>query len=143
MWRGGGGYFSPGKRSLQARGRPGVAPSGAGVGRVGAGDVEEELEGRPAGHHLSTEGSCDAVATGCSISLAFEVRRDFRRKRGSTAAGGGEGGGGSGGGGGTASGILLVGLPLGLRQRSMWPLATAGLLGTLCDYAYGYNFVCK
>jgi hypothetical protein len=31
--------------------------------------------------YLEGGGSCDAVVTGCSISISFEVRRDFRKKR--------------------------------------------------------------
>jgi len=36
--------------------------------------------------YLEGGGSCDAVVTGCSISISFEVRRDFRKKRPSVVA---------------------------------------------------------
>ncbi len=38
--------------------------------------------------------------------------------------------------------LFGVGVPVSIKARSYWPAATAALVGTMLDFAYGYNFAC-
>ena len=43
---------------------------------------------------------------------------------------------------GTFGMLFGVGVPVSIKARSYWPAATAALVGTMLDFAYGYNFAC-
>mmetsp|Transcript_64178 Transcript_64178/g.144762 ORF Transcript_64178/g.144762 Transcript_64178/m.144762 type:complete len:102 (+) Transcript_64178:185-490(+) len=44
---------------------------------------------------------------------------------------------------GTVGMLFGVGLPVSIRLKNYWPAMTAGLVGTLADFAYGYTVACK
>ena len=43
---------------------------------------------------------------------------------------------------GTFGMLFAVGVPVSIRAKNYWPAVTAGLVGTVLDFAYGYNFAC-
>ena len=38
--------------------------------------------------------------------------------------------------------LFGVGVPVSIKAKSYWPAVTAALVGTMVDFAYGYNVAC-